>query len=102
MKHPTNLCTAPTNLDVSVPTARPLWKHQMKIRRCFPEWIRYTLFYTGVLCLSASSIRGSVPQFQLRDTEGRVHTSSEWVTHKAIVLFFVTNDCPVTNSMSPK
>ncbi|HEY1949596.1 MAG TPA: thioredoxin family protein [Bryobacteraceae bacterium] len=74
----------------------------MKILRCFPEWIRYTLLYTGVLWLSASSIRSSVPQFQLRDTEGRVHTSSEWATHKAIVLFFVTNDCPVTNSYVPK
>ena len=42
------------------------------------------------------------PQFQLRDTEGGLHAPAEWTGAKAILLFFVTNDCPVTNSYVPE
>jgi len=45
---------------------------------------------------------GQVPQFQLRDTAGGIHTPTEWHTHKAVVLFFVTTDCPVGNSYVPE
>ncbi len=45
---------------------------------------------------------GQVPPFQLRDTAGGVHTPAEWHTHKAVVLFFVTTDCPVGNSYVPE
>jgi peroxiredoxin len=43
-----------------------------------------------------------VPQFQLRDTRGILHTTAEWRGAQAIVLFFVTADCPVTNSYVPE
>lgn len=42
------------------------------------------------------------PQFQVRDTEGAIHTPAEWNGHKAILLFFVTTDCPVANSYVPE
>jgi len=44
----------------------------------------------------------SLPQFQLRDTGGGLHTSAEWAGRKAIVLFFITTDCPVGNSYVPE
>ena len=44
----------------------------------------------------------AAPQFQLRDTQGAVHTPAEWAAHKAVVLFFVTIDCPVGNSYVPE
>jgi peroxiredoxin len=42
------------------------------------------------------------PVFQLRDTQGGVHASSEWAGHKAVVIFFVTTDCPIANSYVPE
>ncbi|HXK03344.1 MAG TPA: thioredoxin family protein [Verrucomicrobiae bacterium] len=42
------------------------------------------------------------PQFHLRDTQGAVHTPSEWAAGKAVVLFFVTIDCPIGNSYVPE
>jgi len=44
----------------------------------------------------------SVPQFHLRDTQGAAHTPSEWTAHKAVVLFFVTIDCPIGNGYVPE
>jgi len=44
----------------------------------------------------------ALPQFRLRDTGGVVHTQAEWAGAKAILLFFVTNDCAVTNSYVPE
>ena len=40
----------------------------------------------------------SVPQFHLRDTEGALHTAAEWAARKAVLLYFVTVDCPLANS----
>lgn len=44
----------------------------------------------------------SSPQFQLRDTQGAVHSSAEWAKQKAVILFFITTDCPVGNSYVPE
>ena len=44
----------------------------------------------------------SVPQFHLRDTQGVTHTAAEWAGHKAILLYFITVDCPVGNSYVPE
>jgi peroxiredoxin len=44
----------------------------------------------------------AVPEFQLRDTRGAVHTPSEWKGRAAIVLFFVTTDCPIANGYVPE
>lgn len=40
--------------------------------------------------------------FHVQDTEGKVHTSAEWKGKKAILLFFVASDCPVSNSYVPE
>src|SRR5437763_812127 len=42
------------------------------------------------------------PQFLLRDTQGASHAQSEWAAQKAVVLFFVTIDCPIGNSYVPE
>ena len=43
-----------------------------------------------------------VPQFALRDTEGAVHQSDEWMRARAVVIFFVTTDCPLANAYVPE
>ena len=52
--------------------------------------------------LFAASVLAATPEFRLRDTAGATHTEREWNGHKAIVLFFVTVDCPVANSYVPE
>jgi peroxiredoxin len=42
------------------------------------------------------------PDFSLRDTDGRVHSPKEWKLKRAVVLVFVTADCPITNSYVPE
>jgi peroxiredoxin len=44
----------------------------------------------------------AAPSFHLRDTAGADHTNVEWASHKAVLLFFVTTDCPVANSYVPE
>jgi peroxiredoxin len=55
-----------------------------------------------LFAMLASGAWAAVPPFQLRDTQATVHTSAEWNDARAIVLFFVTNDCPVTNGYVPE
>jgi peroxiredoxin len=52
--------------------------------------------------LTALFFVSAVPQFQLRDTQGAVHTPVEWAKQKAVLLYFVTVDCPVGNSYVPE
>lgn len=51
--------------------------------------------------LTANSMAAPLT-FSLRDTRGVEHTAREWRGHKAVVLFFVTTDCPVANSYVPE
>jgi peroxiredoxin len=44
----------------------------------------------------------AAPQLQLLDTEGVVHRIEEWRGHQAIVLLFVTPECPVANGYVPE
>jgi peroxiredoxin len=39
---------------------------------------------------------------QVRDTQGAMHAPAEWAGHPAVVLFFVTTDCPIGNSYVPE
>ncbi len=41
-------------------------------------------------------------QFALRDAEGGEHNSAEWSQARAVVLFFVTTDCPLSNGYAPE
>lgn len=56
----------------------------------------------GLVLLAALPILAGVPQFRLRDTQGLDHNSAEWKTAKAVVLFFVTTDCPIANGYVPE
>lgn len=55
-----------------------------------------------LLFLLAASSFAAAPRFRLRDTAGAVHTDAEWAGRKAVVLYFVTTDCPVANSYVPE
>jgi len=55
-----------------------------------------------LLSLAAAWASSAPPRFELRDTEGKLHTAAEWSGQKAIVLFFVATDCPVANSYVPE
>jgi peroxiredoxin len=50
----------------------------------------------------AAAAAYAAPPFNLHDTRGAVHTLGEWTGHPAIVLFFVSTDCPVANSYVPE
>jgi peroxiredoxin len=61
---------------------------------------------TGPMCLMlALAMAGAanrVPQFSLADTAGRTHTPQEWSGKRAVVLFFLTTDCPLCNNYVPE
>jgi peroxiredoxin len=44
----------------------------------------------------------SVKDFALTDLEKRVHSPAEWKTKKAVVLFFLGTECPVSNGYAPE
>jgi len=68
----------------------------------FLDFILLAILCAALLFFSPLEAYGAAPRFQLRDTTGAIHTPAEWAGAKAIVLFFVTNDCPVTNSYVPE
>jgi len=43
-----------------------------------------------------------LPRFALRDTAGVVHHEDEWSKSRAVVIFFTTIDCPLSNSYVPE
>jgi peroxiredoxin len=65
------------------------------------EAVIFRRFSCLLLLWGAVALAG-VPQLRLRDTRGAVHTNSDWTSAKAILLFFVTTDCPVANSYVPE
>jgi peroxiredoxin len=56
----------------------------------------------ALLCSPLMPASAAVPPFQLRDTQGAIHTPGEWNGQNAILLFFVTTDCPIGNSYVPE
>jgi peroxiredoxin len=58
--------------------------------------------FSCLLLVWGAMALASVPQLQLRDTRGAIHTTAEWNSAKAILLFFTTTDCPVANSYVPE
>jgi peroxiredoxin len=55
----------------------------------------------GVL-FCATALGAQRPQFALRDTRNVVHSPEEWNGRKAIVVFFTTTDCPLSNNEVPE
>ena len=70
--------------------------------------IRQRIFYRfGVLLLlvvaAAVGIPGrDMPEFSFSDSSGHIHTRTEWSGKRAIVLLFVTTDCPLSNGYVPE
>ncbi|MGA2880523.1 MAG: redoxin domain-containing protein [Bryobacteraceae bacterium] len=54
----------------------------------------------AILCVAAFAV--GRPQFALRDTRNVVHSPEEWNGKKAIVVFFTTTDCPLSNNDVPE
>src|SRR5580700_1984196 len=55
----------------------------------------------AILCVAAFAVNRR-PEFALRDAGGVVHSSEEWNGKKAIVVFFTTTDCPLSNNEVPE
>ncbi|HEY1338232.1 MAG TPA: thioredoxin family protein [Bryobacteraceae bacterium] len=62
---------------------------------------RFTSLSLWLALLSAAA-NAAAPEFHLRDTSGAVHTQKEWAQGRAVLLFFVGTDCPVSNSYVPE
>src|SRR5208337_1307080 len=59
------------------------------------------VFLAGaIVCIAAFAV--GRPQFALRDTRDVVHSPEEWNGKKAIVVFFTTTDCPLSNNDVPE
>src|SRR5436853_4494671 len=43
-----------------------------------------------------------ISAFALRDTAGAIHDQTEWMKSRAVVIFFTTTDCPLSNSYVPE
>jgi thiol-disulfide isomerase/thioredoxin len=54
------------------------------------------------IALAISALAHPSLQFALRDTEGVEHTPTEWAQAHAVVLYFVTTDCPLSNGYAPE
>lgn len=75
-------------------------------RNC-PPWPRLVI---GVLFLAAvTHVRSTaqkteqrINEFELRDIAGKAHTTSDWKDSKAVVLFFLGLECPVSNGYAPE
>lgn len=73
--------------------------------------------YIRVLCIAAAGVAavGARPlaapaadttapslRFALRDTTGAAHTDADWAGARAIVVFFITPDCPISQGYVPE
>ena len=54
--------------------------------------------FLGIL----AAMQPLTPRFGLRDTAGLVHHEDEWAKSRAVVVFFTTTDCPLSNSYVPE
>jgi thiol-disulfide isomerase/thioredoxin len=54
------------------------------------------------VALAMAALAHPTLQFALRDTGGLQHTPSEWAQARAVVLYFVTTDCPLSNGYAPE
>jgi thiol-disulfide isomerase/thioredoxin len=54
------------------------------------------------IVLAMAALAHPALQFALRDTEGVAHSPNEWAQARAVVLYFVTTDCPLSNGYAPE
>ncbi len=55
-----------------------------------------------LLILASAAWAGPVLRFALHDSAGAVHKQDEWTPARAVVIFFVTTDCPLSNGYAPE
>jgi len=55
-----------------------------------------------LLLLPALAPAGGLPHFSFSDTAGRIHTAADWAGKRAVVLLFVSTDCPLSNRYVPE
>lgn len=62
------------------------------------------VFSPGATVLAAppDATANRVPEFSLTDIHGAKHSQGEWRRGKAVVLFFIGIDCPVSNGYAPQ
>jgi peroxiredoxin len=58
------------------------------------------LLAAALFCVTA--LAAQRPEFALRDTRNGTHTPEEWNGKKAVVVFFTTTDCPLSNNEVPE
>jgi peroxiredoxin len=63
-------------------------------------WRGFAALLLAAAFLSAAGQKP--PAFHFADTTGRSHTAAEWAGKRAIVLFFVSTDCPLSNNYVPE
>ena len=51
----------------------------------------------AALAALTGSLWAAAPRFELRDTGGALHTQQEWRNNKAVLVFFIMTDCPLSN-----
>ena len=54
------------------------------------------------LAVAAFARPRDMPEFSFTDTGGQIHTRAEWAGKQAIVLLFLTTDCPLSNGYVPE
>ncbi len=54
--------------------------------------------FLGIL----AAIQPLTLRFAMRDTAGVVHHEDEWAKSRAVVIFFTTTDCPLSNGYIPE
>lgn len=62
----------------------------MHICRCLPVWF-------GLAWTVTSYAAEPVPPFVLKEIHGEEYTAAKWKGKKAVVLFFLATECPVSN-----
>ncbi len=56
-----------------------------------------------MVALTCGVLSAAAPvRFELRDTQGALHTAEEWRSKRAVVLFFTMTDCPLANGYVPE
>ncbi len=60
------------------------------------------LLTAAICCLLDGDRLPVIKDFALQDTTGKKHTSADWRQKKAVVLFFLGTECPVSNYYCPE
>jgi peroxiredoxin len=82
------------------------WKVSQKgekglIERKASFWALFAFFF--LFCFSIIEPFAQTPRdFSLPDAAGKRHTAQEWKAARAVVLFFLATECPISNRYAPE